>query len=217
MKKLTDNLPRRIRRRTALSAAAALFLPLLSFIMFASCDESLPPRDEPQSYFVPTLETGYAFVSRSADAIFLTLKIRNTYTETFSDKADIYGFITIQLKDMPQLQRRFELTAANYVQNYFDPATSLSVATKSRYDSYTRILTFPENEYVVFQIPWNLITDDTIDIRDAVPYHPDPLNPQFSATDDLTFVVTAGIHLYKNIPMLYPETVVFKQRLRRTS
>lgn len=195
-------------------AAAMAALSALCIIMLASCDESLPPRDDPQNFLSVKTEPYYEF-GRTAQIVYLTIRIRNVYTETFSSPADIYGTINILWKDRPEAQRHYTLTPADLKTYFYDPATGKTLTSRSSYNSALKILTIPENEYVVFQVKWDLVLSDTIRVLNEAPFHPNPANPAFDITDDLTFVVTTNIHLYNNAPTMYPEPLIYKQRLLR--
>jgi hypothetical protein len=206
-----------IRPRYATGAVmllAPIACAVFCMLMFSSCEESLPPRDDPQNFLATTIEGGYLW-SVSAESIYFTVKIRNTYSETFSDTTSIFGTIAIQLKDDPAFQRHFELTAADLKAFYYNPLTGSYVQSTSSYNNFSKILTMPENSIAVFQVRWNLQSDNSIDLRRITQYHPDPLNPHVLVTDEIAIAVTAGVHLYKAFPMLYPEPILYKPILSR--
>jgi hypothetical protein len=186
----------------------------LCFVLFASCDESLPPRDDPQNFLVASTNAFY-YNSHGADVFYLTVFIRNNYTETFSDTTAIFGTITLQWKEDPSFQKRFDITAADLKKSYFDPISKGTSTARSDYSPISNFLTIPENGYIVFQVMWDLRSDDHQYIKGELSFYNDPSSSEFDRTDDITFVVNSGIHMYKNISSIYSQPMIYKVHLLR--
>jgi hypothetical protein len=204
----------KLSTRLRIRSAAAACLCMLCFVLFASCDESLPPRDEPQNFLVASTNAFY-YNAHGADFFYLTVFIRNNYTETFSDTAAIFGTITLQWKEDPSFQRHFDLTGADLKKSYFDPITKGTSTAQSDFSPISKILTIPENGYTVFQVLWDLRSDNHQNIKDYLKFYTDPLSSEFDRTGDMTFVVNSGIHLYKNISSIYSQPMLYHVHLLR--
>jgi hypothetical protein len=194
--------------------AAGVVLSVLCSLLFVSCDESLPPRDDPSAFLVATTQCDY-YISRTEEAMYITLKVRNTYTEVLSDTATVVGDLLITWRDEPGYEKHVVLTAGDIKKYYFNPRTGLSEATKADYIPASKILTIPEGEYVALQYRWNLLSDDSSDIRKIAMYHKDPINPSLYRTDSLSFSVTASVHLFDKAPRVYPRPLITRQQLSK--
>jgi hypothetical protein len=191
---------------------AALALSVCCMLFVSSCDESLPPRSDPQDYLVGSISFDY-YYSRSGDVVYATIKIKNTYPEVLSDTATIYGELDIDWKDNPIFHRHVTLSTDDIKKFYFNPITGLTEVATATYASGSKILTMPEGSEIVLQYSWNLINDDTLNLRQMVSYHQDSVNPSLFTTGVLTFNVTAGVHLYKKASMVYAPTLMAKLQL----
>ncbi|MCC6395955.1 MAG: hypothetical protein IT282_02980 [Bacteroidetes bacterium] len=73
------------------------------------CDESLPPRTEPEVVLVPTMSiTGPAVVVRFNEAWTggnIMLGMKNVHDEVLSDKADVTATVTMYLRENPSASR----------------------------------------------------------------------------------------------------------------
>ncbi len=194
-----------------MSIAAGVVFTALCSLLFVSCDESLPPRDDPQNVLVLSCTMDY-YLARYEESVYITIKVTNTYTEVFSDTTAVYGTIVFIWKDDPSFQKHVDLTAADLKQSYFNTKTGQNVFSRAEYNAASKILTIPVGQSAVFQYRWNFISDDLTDIRKSVKYTPDPANPNILRTNELPFIVNAGIHLYKKLPMLYLQPFVAAPR-----
>jgi hypothetical protein len=188
---------------------AGALLCILCAIAFASCDESLPPRDEPVNFLLITCSMDY-YKTRYEEWVYLTVRITNNYTEVFSDTTSIYGSIELIKTDDPSFQKHIDLTVADLKQQYFNTLTGQYVTSRAEYSAASKVLTLPIGQAAVVQYKWNLMSDDSVDLRKIVTFSPDAANPSLLRTKELPFTVNAGVKVYKKFPMLYlqiPTTV----------
>ena len=191
-------------------------LAVLCALLVSSCNETLPPFDTPQDYLVANTACDYYNNPRGAEeAFYVTLKVRNAYTEVLSDKTTVYGTLTIIWNDHPEFQRHVDLTSANLLKQYFNPITGLMETSRADYNAVSKVLTIPEEEFAVFQFKWDMRADNLTDLRTLVTYHPDRVNPSLFLSEPLTFTITAGVHLYDKVPMIYARPLVTVQQLKR--
>lgn len=204
----------RIPAHIPIPSIAAFIGAVLCLVLVSSCDESLPPRDNPHDYLNVSVTSAY-YTSRVEESIYFTVYARNVYSEMFSDTTDISGTLTIQIKEKPEFVKTFPITAADFKKMFFDPATGQMVTSRSDLNPYTKVLTIPENGSAPFQFRWNLLADDSTDAKEGLTYKPDPRNPDLVRTEEITIIATAVLHLYERLPLFYPLPLVFKQSFVR--
>jgi hypothetical protein len=191
---------------------ALIVLPVLCAMLFASCDEVLPPRDEPVDYLRISCSMEY-YQSRFEESVYVTIRITNNYTEVFSDTTSIYGTLSFFKSDDASFQKHVDLTAADLKSVYFNPLTGQYVASRADYTAGSKVLTIPIGQSAVLQYKWNLLSDNLTDLRKIVNYFPDPVNPLLLRTNTLRFTMNAGVKVYKKTPMLYLQPEVKTIRL----
>jgi hypothetical protein len=195
---------------------AASLLLLLCALLLASCDESLPPRDEPVNFLVITCSMD-DYQTKYDEYIYFTIKITNNYTEVFSDTASVYGTLDFFKTDDVAFQKHVDLSTADLKQSYFNTLTGQFVTSRADYNAASKVLTIPVGQSAVLQYKWNLVSDNLTDLRRVVTYAPDPSNPAIQRTGVLSFTVNSGVKVYKKIPMLYLPTAVRTVRLFRVT
>jgi len=211
-----------MRRRSSLGAAAAgVLVAAACALLLPACDEALPPRNEPVSPLAITCTLEY-YQTRSEEWVYFTVKIRNNYTEVFSDVTNVYGYLDFAWAADPALRKHVLFSEADLKTAYFNPLTGQMLYSRATYNASNRMLTIPVGEAAVFQYRWDskfdgFTADSLNDIRDMLLFTRDPANAGILNSADVRLVVSGGIRLYKRLPMLYLEPVIAKFRYRRTA
>jgi hypothetical protein len=190
-----------------------LFLSILSLTFLSlSCDESLPPRDDPADYF----KSDFYIVPQiniHTDEIWVDIYfvIHNTYSETFSDTASFDGDVTIYWLKDPTIKKTFPIQVKNiYIGSHYDTATSTTIASQTRYNSSTKILTIPGGDSVNFRLRWNYISDSSYFIPDTFHYSMDIEKNQF-LSDAESFSFKAKVQLYNQKSYIHSREIIFSQ------
>ncbi len=135
-----------------------LFLPLLfATLLLSSCDEELPPVNNPEHLFTSYITAEYVYQSdtrptRSSINIYLVLK--NQYDETISDFAQMSGSISIEWIAPP------ERRGAN-VPTRTDHLNLDNLFRAEGFEFATNKISINPRDSVVLLYQWDLKTDDS--------------------------------------------------------
>ena len=134
------------------SNAILLWPPLLALFFYSgSCNESLPPYDEPQRLFDATV-TGDYTLTASDNSMKVYVTVRNTFDETLQARFALGGEVDIVSARDPSVRKTFFLT----------PGIIMSIPG---YDPRTGILTIDPGGTVSLGISWDLVDDSGNDLR----------------------------------------------------
>jgi hypothetical protein len=191
-----------------------LCIPLLATLLFNSCEESLPPRDEPIDYFVATCSCNYfRNTFGTVEYIIVSVVVRNMYSETFSATPSILGNVMISWKNDSRYSKHGTFTAGAIVKPvFFDPFTGKNVTTRSEYDPVKNVLTIPVGDSVNFEYTWPFVADDSTDVRRLFFFPPDQPNPETVLSEVETFIVSADVRLYKSTATFHTPTILFTRK-----
>lgn len=161
---------------------------LMVLLVFAvSCDESLPPRQDPSAVFVVQARPVY-YYAQTANSMLVELCFINNFDETLSDRLDLNGTMVITSKRDTSVHKTFTIANQNLVYGSYVPSTG--------------ILTVDPGDSIVFGAMW----DFTDDYGRQVPsilfqYHVDPLCAARLISDPETFNVLVSTRLFA--PLAY--------------
>jgi len=154
----------------------------MGILVESGCDESLPPRDNPNIIFKGDITGSYIYSDRENDCRFL-IDVMNIYDETIQDTALVRGTIEVTLKRDVQYHKTFHLT----LQNFLGPFV---------YDTLRNLFTIDPGKKATFSAVWNFIDDNGVDLTTALfTFITDPTCPQRYLTQTETFILKGSIQI----------------------
>jgi hypothetical protein len=172
---------------------------ILMVIMLVSCDESLPPREQPATVLLPSIEILNPPIIAIRDSLpigttgaFL-VKVLNVYDEVLQDTSRVRLELEIWLKDQPEHRAVVTATEEDLV-NY-------RILTG-------RILTLGVDTAAIIQRQWDHRASDGVPFWRYVPTHPasTPSGEPFCESDTVTFGVKATVQIFNIVqPQVLPE------------
>jgi hypothetical protein len=185
-----------IRKGFGRSPLPAMILMLITMV---SCDESLPPREQPATVLVPSIEILNPPIIAIRDSLptgttgaFL-VKVLNVYDEVLQDTARVRLDLEIWLKDHPEHRAVVAATEEDLV--------------NSRILS-GRILTLGVDTAAIIQRQWDHRASDGVPFWRYVSTYPasTPSGVPFCESDTVTFRVKATVQLFNIVqPQILPE------------
>ena len=112
--------PRALTSRTAIVASCRLLLATLALVVVISshsCNESLPPYQEPQQLFNATIDGKY-WLSDIEHSLTVFFRITNAFDETLEGPALLTGKIQISSARDTSIHKTFSLGTANLFSGY---------------------------------------------------------------------------------------------------
>jgi hypothetical protein len=119
-----------------------------------SCDESLPPREDPKVLFKSSVSSLYEYTPWFNGLIFFT-DVTNIYHETVQDTAFVNGTLEVILKRDPQYRKTLTISQANLF------ATPM-------YTSSTGCFTIDPQKSVTFTNRWEYVDDNQVNLTESV-------------------------------------------------
>lgn len=151
-------------------------------LVMVSCDESLPPRDNPKVLLKGDVSFSYIYSVNENDFRFY-VDVTNIYNETIQDTAKVNGILEIILKRDPRYRKTVYLSITNLVSTLL-------------YDSNANCFTIDPVKKVTFLSIWNLIDDNQIDLATSIfQYQPDPSCPYRFKSQTETFILKGSIQI----------------------
>jgi hypothetical protein len=161
----------------ALAAALAISM---------SCDESLPPYQNPSNVLEGNAKAEYV-LSYAENSMHVSFTVKNVYEETFQDQAPLNGTLVMTSKRDSTVQKTFHLTPDN-------------ITYAANYSKETRILTLDPGDSVVLSSTWNFIDDAGEDLRlRFFRYAPDTSCSGRYIAPDETFVLQGSMKVYDKL------------------
>ncbi len=134
-------------------AAAGLIVNILS-----GCDESLPPRNDPDELFAARI-SGHYIYSATNNGVGVTLSIVNTFDETFQETAVLDGYVRFTWQRNPALRKTVSIQG-------------LQLTYARNYDRRTGLLTIDPGDSVTFFYFWDMTSDDGVFLPRSFSYQP---------------------------------------------
>lgn len=181
---------------------------IIVVLLLTSCDESLPPRDEPNEFLAAACRCDFSKNDGTLPYLLILVSVRNVYSETFSQTADIAGSMVIEWKDHPQQQRHAAISINDLT---FNGPWGAPIETHSSYNPRTNTITIPPGDSISLLYTWNYRTDDGHDLQRSFHYAPDPYDGTRLISDRETFVISAGVRLFKNTPYSYSPPILYSE------
>ncbi len=118
---------------------------IIILVLSLSCDESLPPRQDPSDLFKAQLQEFYVY-TQNANSVIVNLVAVNNFDETLSDRMALTGTIVITSNRDTSVHKTFQLAPTNLVHGTYDPAKGT--------------LTVNPGDYVQIQVTWDFTDDE---------------------------------------------------------
>lgn len=158
---------------------------IVILVFSLSCDESLPPRQDPTNLFKARVQASY-YYSPFANVVLIQLIAVNDFDETLNDRIGIDGTIVVASNRDTSVHKTFQLFASNLIHGTYDPSTAT--------------LTIDPGDSVVIQVSWDF-TDDAGDSlsTDFFHYVIDVTCRQRMITDLENFTIVGKTKLYASL------------------
>ncbi len=163
---------------------------------FLACEESLPSRDEPESYLSATLDTqqGFAVIQNGTPVGFggaFLMTVRNQYDDVLSDSGSINGTLHVRMMSRPELSGTVHVSAANLLNS----------------DIYRRgILTLGVDTAAILLTQWSHRTDAGVPFWSYVNLTPGvtPGGVPYLESDTVRYVIDGQVQIFR-----YREALVY--------
>lgn len=158
------------------------FFICFGVLVGSGCDESLPPRDNPDILFKGDISCTYIYSDKENDCRFL-IDVTNIYDETIQDTALVQGTIEVSLKRDPQYHKTIHLS----LQNFLGPFV---------YDTLRNLFTIDPEKKATFSATWNFVDDNQVDLTTTIfTYQVDTTCPFRTISQTETFIVKGSIQI----------------------
>lgn len=163
---------------------ATALLILMAFVM--SCDETLPPYQDPRNVLQGSIRGRYVLNS-DVNSLHIILTVKNVYEETFQAQAAIRGTVVVTAKRNSSIQITLPITANN-------------ITYTTSYNRATGVLTIDPQDSVVFSTSWNFIDDAGQDLRQIFfEYIPDATCSFREIAVEETFILNGSVKVYDKV------------------
>ncbi len=171
-----------------------LVIVAASFFAFDSCEESLPPRNDPPKVLAVSLSAYYAY-GYNTNELRLTVDVVNIYDETLADTAAITGAVEIVWTRLPQYRKTFVLSPKSMVYYHgFNPSTGE--------------LAFDPGDTLRFNYAWDFTTDDSVSILDDFQYNPSCPGRRIANSEIL--LLQSSVRIFSKVATIYSVPQLFK-------
>jgi hypothetical protein len=158
-----------------------LIIPVFSL----SCDEALPPRQDPTSLFKVSLQSFYVYTDTEND-VAIVLSAINDFDETLNDRLALSGTIVITSDRDSSVHKTIPLSTANLIGGHYDPVKG--------------ILTIDPGDSVVVQAKWDLTDDNGVSLPSYFfQYHVDAMCRDRLISSPEYFTISGKAKLYANL------------------
>ena len=113
-------------RRYRLQTASVVLLASLLVLTSLSCNEDLPPYQEPEVLLKATVEGEY-WLSVDDHSLRIYVRITNTYDETLEGKASLTGSVVATFARDPSIHKTIPLTSSNLFSGDYSPDETLRI------------------------------------------------------------------------------------------
>lgn len=170
---------------------ALLFL-LTCGVLALSCNESLPPYNDPGHVFEGQLLARYT-LTLNENSLKVEFRFTNVFDETLNGVADLQGSGLITLKRKPTVRKTFTITSAHLVSGKYVPST--------------RVLTIDPGDTVRLIYTWDFRDDAGNDLRSTeFTYFPDasctmdqPVPVERRIASRETFIISASLSVFNRV------------------
>ena len=158
-------------------AAAGLAAAVLS------CDEALPPYQDPADVFTMTM-TGEYSMNQWENVVKAYVTVANRYDETFQARAVLRGRLKITWQRDTSMHKTVMLDSTN-------------LFSTPNYNKETGVLTIDPGDTFRVRYVWNLVTDSGVDVSTLFVYEKDPSCSQRYIANTETFSLEGEFKVYE--------------------
>jgi len=158
---------------------------LVLLLLLLSCDEHLPPREDPTRLFSARLAVSWSLTAIE-NIITLRLILVNTYDEIIEGTEEIEGKVSIALARDPTYTREYVLSG-------------LKIDHASFYNPVTGSLSIPPGDSISFFLRFDWMDGTGRDMRSLLRYIEDPTCPGRRIADRETFIIHGEARLFPRI------------------
>jgi hypothetical protein len=153
--------------------------------IFASCQESLPPYNDPADVLKGSVRGRYVF-SATANAVRFDFTVVNTFDETFQDRGILRGEIVLTLRRKPTVHKALSLGPSNL--------------TEGNFVFSTQVLTMDPGDTIRLTATWDYTDDSYRDLRDSeFVYIQDPGCPFRNISLEEVFDVRGSLMVFDKV------------------
>ncbi len=181
-------------------------IPFTMFVLFIalanlglsrfSCDESLPPHNEPGTLFNGAISARY--VSKN-QTLLINLTVKNIFDETLQDTANLTGSIQIVMSGAPEFHRAITIDRSR-------------LTSRTQINPGSNVLTVNSGDSLTFSYQWDFTTDDNVRLpSDVFVKVPDTQFAGRFVSLPVSFLLSASIQVFTRTSLvtLFPATFVF--------
>ncbi|HEY6950936.1 MAG TPA: hypothetical protein VI758_00945 [Bacteroidota bacterium] len=162
-------------------------------VCLCSCNESLPPRQDPQNVFGQGARAQY-ICSDVANNVLIDIALTNNFDETLSDTVHFSGTVVVTSERDPSVHKTFALSLSNLVHGI--------------YDSRSGVLTINPGDSVVIRVIWSLDDDAGASLSSTLfHYHVDPDCAGRLVSSPETFSIVSRTRLFAPLGLTESRTV----------
>jgi hypothetical protein len=179
-------------------------LAVIALVFWLSCDESLPPRQDPSHVFHLKLTPYYEY-TQSSNFLQLQISFINSFDETLSGLMALDGTVVIASERNPSIHRTLPIASQNLV--------------RAHYDASSGNLTLDPGDSIVVAVNWDF-TDDTGRRLQSIlfEYSVDSSCASREISNPEIFDVTATTRLFAPLALTdYHSTFTFRHYLQWVS
>lgn len=164
------------------------FFFLLVILASFSCNELLPPREDPKNVLAPSIHAGYSLTALS-NGVGVTAKFVNIFDETLQGHLSIGGRFDLTWMRFPDVKKIGMLSSSN-------------LAFARNYNGITGELTIDPGDSVTVTYFWWIMADSEAVLRDQIFQLVRDMSCQNgfarSVAEPETFIVTGEVRVFRN-------------------
>ena len=154
-------------------------------VFSVSCDESLPPRQDPSGLFSLQVQQNYLYDANDNNLL-ISLFAFNNFDETLSDRMFLSGTVVITSNRDTSVHKTYQLSALNLIHG--------------TYDASKGILTINPGDFAELRVDWDFTDDSGLSLDSYFfQYSLDRSCQERSVAKSETFTITARARLFSNL------------------
>jgi len=176
-------------------------LAILSTLLFPACEESLPPRTEPENVLIPGLSMTDVLVRVEAGRVTrggnLELSMKNAYDEVLSEKSGVRAYVRVTLQEYPAYTRMLVFDEADIVTPGLITGSTLTLGV---------------NETIRLMQPWDHRLDSTLSFWAAGMTFQRFLTDkgvEYFESSPVHIIVDANLQIFQRVPAVQLPRQVF--------
>jgi hypothetical protein len=171
-------------------------------MVYAGCDESLPPRNDPTSFLSTSLTFGSGLIAINGEDVTIGQRLvasgKNLYDDVLDEEEGVGGAIVVMVRGRPDMRRTIPIRVDDLV------------STRMLYGSH---LAIGVDSAVTFAVYWNQLADDGKPFWNVARGYREmytPLGVKYYESDSLDFEATGTLKVFKKLPAITLPTIRFR-------